>query len=126
MPLISFCSFRKYPYPPQRRATEIPRGGGSKRRQFPRARGFLTEVSFSGGLGKIGELLINKSSLLSKFSVILLLLVFKQVCCLHCSSSTSTPWMEIPRGWGSKAKVPSVGGKDIFWNYTLELMISAD
>ena len=28
--------------------------------------------------------------------------------------------------WGSKVKVPSVGDMDIFWNYTLELMISAD
>ena len=37
----------------------------------------------------------------------------------------ATPAMEIPGGggWWSKAKVPSVGGMDIFWNYTLELMI---
>ena len=27
--------------------------------------------------------------------------------------------MEIPRGWGSKAKVPSFWGGDIFWNYTI-------
>ena len=30
----------------------------------------------------------------------------------------SNPWNGNSRGWGSKAKVPSVGGMDIFWNYT--------
>ena len=35
----------------------------------------------------------------------------------------ATLGMKIPGGWGSKAKVPSVGGIDIFFNYTLELMI---
>ena len=32
------------------------------------------------------------------------------------------PGMEVPEGWGSKAKVPSGGGgrgMDIFWNYTI-------
>ena len=62
---------------------------------------------------------MNKSSLLSKFSVILLLPVFKQVYCLHCSSSTSTPW----NGNSKRVKkVPSVKSMDIFWNYTLELI----
>ena len=35
----------------------------------------------------------------------------------------ATPAIEIPEGWGSKAKVPSMGGMNIFWNFTLELMI---
>ena len=32
---------------------------------------------------------------------------------------TSTCGMEIPGVWGSKAKVPSLGVIDIFWNYTI-------
>ena len=47
------------PSPSPRRATVIPWGGGSKRRQFPRGVGCLQ--SFSRGLSKIGELLINNS-----------------------------------------------------------------
>ena len=47
------------PFPSARRATVIPRGGGSKRGQFPRGVGCLQ--SFSTGLSKIGELLINNS-----------------------------------------------------------------
>ena len=33
----------------------------SKRRQFPRESGVLTEVFFQGGLSKIGQLIINSS-----------------------------------------------------------------
>ena len=47
------------PSPSPRRATVIPRRGGSKRRQFPRGVGCLQ--SSSRGLSKIGELLINNS-----------------------------------------------------------------
>ena len=34
---------------------------------------------------------------------------------------TSTPRMKLlgQGGWGSEAKVSSVGGMNIFWNYTL-------
>ena len=32
--------------------------------------------------------------------------------------SQASAGMENPGGWGSKTKVPSVGGMDIFWNTT--------
>ena len=35
---------------------------------------------------------------------------------------TNPSEMEIPSGWGIKTKKPSVGGMDIFWNYTLQLL----
>ena len=57
--------YRELPYPPpppfggQR---EFRGGGeGSKRRQFPKDGGLITEVFFPGDLGKIGELFINNS-----------------------------------------------------------------
>ena len=37
------------------------RGGGSKRRQFPRGWGIAYRGFFPGGLGEIGELFINNS-----------------------------------------------------------------
>ena len=49
--------------PPPHKAMGIPprRGGGSKRRQFPRGWGIAYRGFFPGGLGKIGELFINNS-----------------------------------------------------------------
>ena len=58
------CSYRKYPYPP-RRETEIQRGAGPKRRQFPRGwgggeLGWLTSrVFFPGAPSKIDEQTIS-------------------------------------------------------------------
>ena len=66
MPLISLCSSRRCPYPPPppfRRATEISigRGGGGEKEVISEGVGLLAEVFFSGGLSKIGGLIINKS-----------------------------------------------------------------
>ena len=62
------CSSRKYPYPPPpptsptpRRATEFRGEKGPKRGNFRGGGGSLTELFFSGGLGKIGKLFINNS-----------------------------------------------------------------
>ena len=38
---------------------------------------------------------------------------------------TNPSGMEIPRGWGVKTKKPSVGGMDIFWNYTIVVKLEA-
>ena len=50
-----------YPHPPFGGQREFRGGKGSKRRQFPRGGGLITEVFFPGDLGKIGELFINNS-----------------------------------------------------------------
>ena len=62
------CSSRKYPYPPPpphlsypTEGNGISRGEGSKKRHFRGGGGSLTELFFSGGLGKIGKLFINNS-----------------------------------------------------------------
>ena len=50
------------PPPPFGGQREFRGGGeGSKRRQFPKDGGLITEVFFPGDLGKIGELFINNS-----------------------------------------------------------------
>ena len=58
---ITICSSRKYPYPPPHppwRATEIQRGGGSRRWKFLRGwgGGLLLEVFFPGAQGNIVKL----------------------------------------------------------------------
>ena len=58
------CSYRENPYSP-RRATEIQRGAGPKRRQFPRGGGGPLKSFFFPGL---------QVRLMSKLSVILLLI----------------------------------------------------
>ena len=50
-----------YPHPPFGGQREFRGGKGSKRRQFPRGGGLITEVFFPGDLGKIGELFVNNS-----------------------------------------------------------------
>ena len=61
------CRSRKYPYPtappptPQRRATEIPRGGRVQKEAISEGLGACLQRLFPGGLSKIGELLINSS-----------------------------------------------------------------
>ena len=53
------CSYRENPYSP-RRATEIQRGAGPKRRQFPRGGGGSSEVFFfSRAPSKIDEQAIS-------------------------------------------------------------------
>ena len=68
------CSFRKYPYPPQR-VTEIPWGGGVQKEAISEGvgpKGVAYRGFSPGGLSKISELLIKTASLLvlSKLSVI--------------------------------------------------------
>ena len=63
----TFCSPRKYPYLPppppnggQREFQGKGRGGGSKRRNFPRGIEVAYRGIFPGRLSRIGEFLINK------------------------------------------------------------------
>ena len=53
------CSSRKYPPYPSRRATDIYRGGGFKRRQFPRGWVIVCQVFFPGAPSKIDEQAIS-------------------------------------------------------------------
>ena len=90
---------RKYPYPPPPTATEIPRGGGTNRRQFPRGWGVASRDFFPGGLSKISELLINNNfSLERPFSYFTLNRCFKtsvNVCFGHFLSTVGS--MLFPR-----------------------------
>jgi len=44
------CSSRKYPYPPQGRLTEIPRGRGGSKAQFFKGK-YGTKMEFPEGVG---------------------------------------------------------------------------
>ena len=62
MTICFLCvSCSSIPPPPFGGQREFRGGEGSKRRQFPRGGGLITEVFFPGDLGKIGELFINNS-----------------------------------------------------------------
>ena len=66
LPLVSVMC-RENIHNPQRRGTEIPKGGEDvKMRQFPRESGVAYRGLFPGGLSKIGELIMNITASLLK------------------------------------------------------------
>ena len=81
-------------------------GGVSSRGLFPR------DPSKTGELSKTNSRSVEQT--LSYFTVDDLLVTF-------LLAKQAPPRMEIPGGWGSKGKVPSVGGDMyIFWNYMVQ------